>query len=61
MVFDFGRFLYRDWQWMLVVSSPCYVRKFELMIVSLRLEVSCLWHLVAREGSTLLSGLLLEM
>jgi hypothetical protein len=30
------------------------------MIVLLRLEVSCLWHLVGREESTLLSGSWLE-
>jgi hypothetical protein len=33
----------------------------ELIIVLPRLEASCLWHLVAREESTSLSGSSLEM
>ena len=46
---------------MLVVSLPYYVNGCKLMIVLLKLEVSCPWLLVVRGESTLLSGSSLEM
>jgi hypothetical protein len=61
MVFDSGRFLYRYRKRMLVVSLPYYVNGCKLIIVLLKLEVSCPWLLVVRGESTSLFGSSLEM
>jgi hypothetical protein len=46
---------------MLVVSLPYYVNGCKLMIVLLKLEVSCPWLLVVRGESTSLFGSSPEM